>query len=324
MAIFALKDLKTMSWVLMISGTITLIALIMMAELAFAGERTTTVSTYVVRTQEEREQTRWTLTEWLRIKERMKIMDAWIAMFSDPNEDKFSPEFNVSFLATKSTMRRKVDDVTTNDGNGSGNTVKAQAWMTNLISSKVGIRTLNVDCGFEAGARDSGILTVGGNNRSSILMTASIPAEFPSAKTHWYALDLRLFGQHIQDTSLVLKYGLMTAENSIQLPETQTAPELTKKWNSTSASGSMAGVELQFYVTRWLGLEGTAHQYRATRVAYGDHTLTGTWGEALGFIEIGILRLQAGIYEERWRAVWPETHTDTRENGYVAGVKILL
>jgi hypothetical protein len=324
MVIRALKDIGTRSWPEIFFGTVTLLAIMMIAEPAFAGEKTTTVTTYVVRTQEEREQTRWTLTQWLRIKERMKLMDVWIAMFSDPNKEKFSPELNVSILATRATMQRKVDTIITDNGTSDGNTIKVQAWMTNLISSTVGIRTMNVDIGFETGARDSGTLTTGNGNPSTIIMSASIPADLPSAKTRWYALDLRLFGKHIQDTSLVLKYGLMTTENSIQLPGTTAAPELTKQWNATAASGSMAGVELQIYLTRWLGLEASAHQYRATSVAYNDHALTGEWGEALGFIEIGILRLQGGIYEERWRAMWPEIRTDTREHGYVGGIKILL
>ncbi len=324
MAIEALKDIWTRSKPKILFGMVTLLAITMIAEPAMSGEKTTTVTTYVVRTQEERDQTRWTLTEWLRIKERMRLMDVWIAMFSDPAKDRFSPELNISILQTSANMRRKVDNITTDDGTSRGHTVKVQAWMTNLISATIGIRSLNVDVGFEAGARDSGMLSTSVGQSSTILMSASIPAELPSARTRWYALDLRLFGKHIQDTSLVLKYGLMTTENSIQLPGTASAPELSKQWNATSGSGSMGGIELQIYLTRWLGIESSAHQYRVTTVAYGDHSLTGTWGEALGFVEIGILRLQGGIYEERWHAAWPEIQTDTREHGYVGGIKMML
>jgi hypothetical protein len=213
MAIRALKELGTRSWPEILIGAATLLVIMMIAEPALAGEKTTTVTTYVIRTQEERDQTRWTLTQWLRIKERMKLMDVWMAMFSDPNKDKFSPELNVSILATRASMRRKVDNTKTDDGTSNGNTIKVQAWMTNLISSTVGIRTMNVDFGFEAGARDSGTLTTGNSDRSTILMSASIPADLPSAKTRWYALDLRLFGKHIQDTSIVIKYVIMSTEN---------------------------------------------------------------------------------------------------------------
>jgi len=302
---------------------VTLLALIMASEIAFAGETTTTVTTYVVRTQEEREQTRWTLTEWLRIKERMKLMDVWLTMFSDPNKDKFRPELNASFLATRSTIQRKIDGAITDDGTGEGSTVRGQVWMTNLVSSKVGIRTLNIDLGFEAGGRDSGLLSPKDASNTSTV-TASIPANLPSAKTNWYTLDVRLFGKNVQDSSLVLKYGLMQTKNSLQLSNSARAPTLSKESDSAIASGSTAGAELHIYITKWLGFEGTAHKYHATAVAYGNHTLDGTYGEQLGFIEIGILRLQGGIYEERWNATWSTEKTSTIERGYVGGIKILL
>ena len=302
---------------------VTLLALIMASDNAFAGDSITTVTTYVVRTQEEREQTRWTLTEWLRIKERTKLMDVWLTMFSDTNKDKFRPELNASFLATRSTMQRKIDGAITENGTSQGNTMKAQVWMTNLVSSKVGIRTLNIDLGFEAGGRDSGLLSPK-NAATSSTVAASIPADLPSAKSNWYTMDVRLFGKNVQDSSLVLKYGLMQTKNSFQLSNSTLAPTLSKESDSVTASGSTAGAELQLYITKWLGVEGTAHKYHATAVAYGNHSLEGTYGEELGFIEIGILRLQGGIYEERWSATWSAEKTSTLERGYVAGIKLLL
>lgn len=55
----------------------------------------------------------------------------------------------------------------------------------------------------------------------------------------------------------------------------------------------MSGVELQIYLTRGLGLEGYIHQYRSSIAENSDHRILGGSGEALGFFEIGILRLQA-------------------------------
>jgi hypothetical protein len=324
MASTTLKDSRKIFWMLMSAFAITMAALVFDAAMLFAGESTTTVTTYVVRTQEERGQTRWTLTEWLRIKERMKLLDVWLAMFSEPKQSRFSPELNVSYLGTKSALRRKVNEATTTTGSGSGNTARAQVWMTNIISSNFGIRTLNVDLGFEAGGRDSGILTSDTDVAANGVTVASIPADLPSAKTNWYTFDLRLFGKHIQDTSLVLKYGIMQTNNTLQLADTADAPANSRQWNAATASGQTVGAELQLYLTKFIGLEGTAHQYRATTVAYGDHSLRGSWGEGLMFIEIGILRLQGGIYEERWQAVWPDIKTDTFEHGYVGGLKILL
>jgi len=52
------------------------------------------VVTYIEDVQEERKSTRWTLTEWLRIKERMKMMDVWLWMFPYPKKGKFPPELS--------------------------------------------------------------------------------------------------------------------------------------------------------------------------------------------------------------------------------------
>jgi hypothetical protein len=309
---------------------LAVLALALGAEIAFAGESTTTVTTYVVHTQDERQQTRWTLTEWLRIKERTKLMDVWLAMFSDPNKSKFAPELNASILATQSTMQRKVDGALTDSGTGQGRSAKAQVWLTNVLSSRVGIRMLNVDLGFEAGAHDSGILApkaltdAEAQAATPAAVTSTSAAQTPYARTNWYTFNMRLFGRHIQDTSLILKYGLMQTKNTLQLSSAAANLGVSSKSGSQTASGPTAGAEIQVYLTRNLGLEGTGHQYRATTVAYADHTLTGSYGEGLAFIEIGILRLQGGVYEERWIGKWSDVWTSTLEHGYVGGIKVLL
>lgn len=304
-----------------------LLAVSIGAGIAFAGETTTTVTTYVESTQDERNSTRWTLTEWLRIKERTRLMDVWLAMFSKPKQKVFAPELNVSILATKSVMQRKVDAAITDDGVGEGKSVKAQVWLTNLVSSHVGFRMLNIDLGFEAGVHDSGVLVQKAVPEAAVALVDAVaadPAQTPSARTNWYTFNARLFGKHTQDTSLVLKYGLMQTKNSLHLSSAAAGTDSSNNAGSETASGSAAGAELQLYLTRNLGLEGGAHQYRATSVAFADHTLKGTYGEGLAFIEIGILRVQGGVYEERWSGKWSDFRTSTIERGYLGGLKILL
>src|SRR5262245_64424210 len=79
-----------------------------------------TVTTYVVKVQEERETTRWTLTEWLKIKERMRMMDLWLAMFSDPKKDKFQPELMLSYGLTRGDYSFASEDATLEEGGLSG------------------------------------------------------------------------------------------------------------------------------------------------------------------------------------------------------------
>ena len=313
---------RTVSTVTLIYG----LSFMMNAPVAYGAETTTKVTTYVVQTQEEREQTKWTLTQWLRIIERMKLMDVWLAMFSDPNKDRFRPEFNLSILGSKSALQRKVDGVLTDDGTGQGQTIKGQLWLTNLVSSQFGIRTLNLDLGLEAGRRDSGSLTAKSSTNSSGLSStlSANRADSAAAKTNWYSVNLRLFGKHIQDSSLVIKYGVMQTTNSLYLPNTPSTIDMITNPAISKAAGTFKGAELQMYLIRSVGLEGTVHQYQANTVAYADHTLEGAYGEGLLFIEVGILRLQAGIYEERWNASWTNVKTSTKESGYVGGIKLQL
>ena len=61
------------------------------------AKSSSTVVINIEDTQDERKELRWTLTEWMRIKERMKMMDVWLAMNSDPKKDKFRPEIQFAY-----------------------------------------------------------------------------------------------------------------------------------------------------------------------------------------------------------------------------------
>ena len=299
--------------------------LIMTSEVAFADQ--VTVTTYVTRVQEERASTRWTLTEWLHIKERMKLMDVWLAMFSDPVKDRFSPELNMSWFVTRAHTARKEADTVAMEGDSAGHEGRAQFWMTNLVSSTFGVRTLNIDLGVEGGQHDSGSVTdLTTTNTSSAAASTSLSTSestvAPVSRTTWYTGNLRLFGKNIQDTSLVLKYGLIQTNNTWQLPGGAEFAATSSRDGAGLATGTMAGLELQIYLLKWLGAEGTAHSYLPMTVAFKDHKLSGYYGEALVFVEISLLRLVAGRYEEQWDASWSQMNTKTRETGYLAGVKI--
>ena len=295
------------------------ILLFMMSEVAFGDQ--VTVTTYVTRVQEERASTRWTLTEWLRIKERMKLMDVWLAMFSDPAKDRFSPELNVSWLMTSAQMSRKEGGADTMAGVATGHTGQAQFWMTNLVSSSFGVRTLNIDLGVEGGQHDSGNATHL-TNTSATASTSTSSVANPVARTTWYTANLRLFGKNIQDSSLIVKYGLVSTKNTWQLPATTDVT--TAPYGVDLATGPMAGASLQVYVLHWLGAEGTAHRYFPMSSASGDHKLSGYYGEAMGFVEVSVLRIVAGRYQQQWDASWPNTVTQTREAGYLAGLKLQI
>ncbi len=276
------------------------------------------VTTYVTRVQEERQTTRWTLTEWLRIKERMKIMDVWLAMFNDPAKDRFSPELNISVLTTRANLDLQSGETETTSGEPmAGHTARAQLWMTNLVSTTTGIRTLNLDLGAEAGQHVTG--DVG---------SESLTRVGQSAQTNWYTLNLRLFGRNIQDTSLVVKYGAVQTQNALLIPSEISSLDTFNQKASSAANGTMSGVELQVYVLKWLGGEATYHKYSPTKTTLDDHLVEGQYAEALGFIEVSLLRLSFGRYEERWTANWynnaNNVSTESVESGYLAGLKLQI
>lgn len=291
---------------------------------AFAGE--TQVTTYVIKTQEERENTRWTLTEWLKIKERMRMMDLWLAMFSDPKKDRFQPELMLSYGMTQGQYNYKAADGRAEDGGLSGATGKAQLWLTNLISSTVGIRMLNVDLGVEGFKRTSGgfaakqvtaaaaAATDGGTGSSGAATDPLVGDR--GFENEYYTGNLRIFGRNIQDSSLVLKYGRYSAKNTIldNVAESET----------TSQKGIVAGAELQLYVMRWLGAEGNVLKYGDATGAKGSEALSGTYVDYMGFVEISLLRLMGGVYQEEWSTTRDAENVKTSERGTFAGLKLQL
>jgi hypothetical protein len=244
-----------------------------------------------------------------------------MAMFSNPAKDKFRPELNISYLLTQSSVHKTSEDGTSLfEGTSEGYTGKAQFWATNLVSSTLGVRTLNIDFGVEGGEHNTG-KAISIANQAAVINTNS---REQSARTTWYTANLRLFGKSIQDSSLVVKYGMMSTKNHLQLSEDDALSSSTAKPAAASASGAMAGAELQLYLMSWLGGEATYHQYMPVHVAYSSHTLAGTYAEASGFIEVSLLRLMVGRYEERWQADWTSDRVNTREHGYIAGVKVSI
>ncbi len=265
------------------------------------------VREYVVETQEQRESTRFTLTEWLKIKERMKMMDLWLAMFSSPEKDRFSPEINVIYGQHQGTVNW---DSNGEAGSGSltGQYARGQLWLTNIISGTVGIRLLNIDLGGEGYMRMTG--APDGTPDSSLSYERTINSQY-------YAGNLRLFGKSIQDTSLVAKYGAYSVTNNI--------PFLADSPMKATYQGVVYGGELQLYLLKFLGMEGNYLAYQDTRGGVvGEPGADGTSWDGGVFIEISLLRLMAGKYEERWNLGTDTEKYSTIDSGYIFGVKLQL
>jgi hypothetical protein len=282
----------------------------------------TQVITYVVTTQQQREDTRWTLTEWLRIKERMKMMDVWLAMFSEPEKDKFAPEFNVFYGALNGTSKvtgvnqtgaapADLSKITDQSAEG-----RMQLWLTNLVSGALGVRTLNIDFGIETYLRmfsvDVPDMVLASNSK---MPSNSVTAYTSKPYLRYNSANLRLFGKNIQDSSLVLKFGEYASES--YLPGLfNTGPQ------EMNFSNRMLGVELQLYLFRWLGLEGNYLAFNSA--SKGAFSAAGQAIEYGAYVEISLLRLMGGFFQDNW--VYGETdlnaHIHEVNKGMYAGLKL--
>lgn len=265
--------------------------LIIVAIFAFSlifGSRRSLGDTVIVKVieqrQEQRKSTRWTLTEWLRIKERMKMMDVWLAMFS-PKEPEFTPELNLYGRKRLASMEISTSQESpfAYEGEEKGFSV----WLTNLVSSSTGIRTLNIDIGFEGGNYTADKVTgeaaspVTGSDEKFKISTTSA------------GVNLRILGSHSQDNSLVLGVGRETSSGDF-------SRSTSGDFLYTDYGGQYQKALMKLYLAGFLGIEG---EYRSTEVTVSSNVdavqkfdkTTTRYG---AFIEISLLRFEYFVVEE--------------------------
>jgi hypothetical protein len=269
------------------------------------------VVTYIEDVQEERKSTRWTLTEWLRIKERMKMMDVWLAMFSDPKKDKFAPELSLQYGQSRGLSLFKYGDAAdfqdttwaTSETEHKKEHGRLQFWFTNLVSSTTGLRTLDIDLGLEASFI----------NRFMVEQQTLTPAAFPELvtgtdKTQLSGVNLRIFGANEQDSFLVGKIGKFNRSSGFA-----DSP-------FASTSGTYYGGEMALYFLRFLGAEGQymmfkpqlsdAEKAKASNIEYG------------GFLEIYNVRFIYSIYDHNWSQEKEGVRLDSREQGRMLTLRL--
>ena len=288
-----------------------LISLILLVAFSTAAQgQWRTYRTYVYETQEYRQSTRWTLTEWLRIKERIKLMDVWLAMFSDPKSDsKFRPELNLNYGIHKGRFAVG-GDTQKESSEISGKYLKGQLWLTNIISGTIGIRMLNIDIGGEGYLRlsDNAVdLATGSADDFTADSINQISTKHVSA-------NIRLFGKSIQDSSLVAKYGNYEALNTLHMGDNLYEPSIQ--------TGTFYGGELQLYLTKVFGIEGNYHEYQKQNNPEASQNLGGTYYDYNAFIEISLIRLVFGKYTESWNVSDAFGNYDVTGEGYTGGLKL--
>lgn len=268
------------------------------------------VTTYVIKVQEERNKTRWNLTEWLRIKERMKMMDLWLAMMTDTKKDRFSPELSIggnNLLAVQT-----IDNDTTIAANQvDGGAVNAQLWFTNLVSSSTGLRTLNIDLGLEGAIHQ---YKLGEVDEEKNIGTPAGMKITENREFDYQLMNFRFFGKNVQDSSMVFKAGIFKANPGFH--------DLNLS-DQNSISGTAAGGELVLYLFDYFGLEGHALSLQADD-GISSRKVSGSWMQYGAFIELSMLRLSSGIYRESWK--WQESSNpvELKHDGMAVEAKLFF
>lgn len=267
----------------------------------------TVVTTYITKVQEERQDTRWTLTQWLLIKERMRLMDVWLAMFSEPKTAKFRPEISLAYYKNQTAFSHLPLQAY------QGSTTRGQLWLTNLVSSTVGVRTLNIDLGGEFQREEH---TVRGSLVSGLDQSGTALISPGSSRLQSFMGNLRLFGKHVQDSSLILKYGEFRYQGF--------DPTARQGVESIVEKGPQYGGELTLYMSNWFGIEGnySVLGQEPSRSVIGS--LGGDYAEALVFIEISVLRLVGGSSLRSWSHQKAEAVETTKQAGVLGGLKLNL
>lgn len=276
------------------------------------------VITYIIKQQEERKSTRFTLTEWLKIKERMKLMDVWLAMFSKPEHDVFSPELRLTY--GQSRLESTFSGFTVTGGAGalkpSVNTTfgRAQLWLTNLFSGTVGIRMLNIDLGFEGEWRKSKFDMPNATVQFSSNASQSISAGSRSSYLGTKSLNLRIFGDSIQDSSFVLRIGQYNA--------TTDSSQLLPNGKTCAFRGTAYGGDLQLYINHWLGLDASytlLENVKDEGISFKGHMFQ--YGI---FVEISLLSFGGGVFEKQMQLLSGADGFKEQHRGYYMSTSLYL
>ncbi len=239
---------------------------------------------YLVERQDERKETRWTLTEWLHIKERMKMMDLWLALFGEDKNKRIAPELSLSYERGESqaVLSSTEGDAFSLTGDRSlTEHGQVQFWFHNLVSSTTGLRTLSIDLGLE------------GRFANRFAHQALLSEELGklglssrTGRTQQASLNFRLFGANVQDSGLVLKLGKYAHRSYWSASE------------SRDAEGLYEGAELLLYLMPWLGLEGHWDLYQKNQSE--DLGVNGWSRQGSAFVEFFNLRVGYGAQQAAW------------------------
>jgi len=209
---------------------------------------------------DEKEKSRWTLSEWMAQKDRNRMMDMWLVMHSPSPYEAFIQGTYHDYQLTIDTPSQQTR----------GQELSGALGFYALILGLEGFYENN----WQEAFTDSGGL-----------------------------IGLRLFGIHVQNTHLILQYGVRNRINTL-----------------ASVQQEFAGADLDLYVELHSGLHANYRYFiPTTNTYYGQ--VSGNRYEAAYFVEFGSLRLFGGWQAENFSVTTPQAQSQTRA-GLWSGLRL--
>jgi hypothetical protein len=227
---------------------------------------------YFYRAAAQREEKRWTLQEWLETKDRNRMMDLWLALYSSPNP------YEAMLGGAYKSSTTEVDNPTSQNQTTSGDGyVTAHASIVGITGE------------YENNVQDK-YRDING------------------------MLNLRIFGNSLQNTFLTLHYGQRTRT----LEGTAT---------DTDYKNQFGQVSLQLYLMKYFGLDGSYRKYVPATEEKLNQEIWGDLSEAGVFIDFKAVRVFGSWYRD-YQVIKSTTgtfdETDTLRFGTKTGIKIFF
>lgn len=276
----------------------------------FAADKTI-VHHYYHGTQKERQSTRFTILEWLKIKKRIKEMDVWLAMYSSPAKAKFRPELKLSYTLNRSGHEWDTTGAEAAAAHQHMNRrLKGQLFLTNLITSTLRAKLLNIDIGFEMTQDNS--QPVAGTEK--VFPRTSLAPGFSKEALYGYsaqrqAVNVRLLGSHIQDSSLMVKYGTI---------KEKAHPAGASE--EISITGSYYELESLIYLTSWFAIHGSWQNDSPS--SQGAPLIHRQRRELGATIDIGLIGVTGGVYDYSRQANFSGGETTVPIKGQFLGIAV--
>lgn len=219
-----------------------------------------------------KEGSRWTLQEWLSQKERNHLMDLWLGMYAPSPYEFYLSGQSLSYDKSFTTVPAASTDSTHSYRSSAGG-IGAFAAVIGLVGE------------YENNSEEGYNELLG-------------------------SLNLRVLGNAVQGTHLILSYG-----------------QRTKNQNSTGSlitlRQNFAGADLDLYLLKHFGLHGNYKSF-ATNNETSLGEVTGSKTEAGAFIDFGAVRIFGNWYSEKQDQVLSTTTTRTIRTGVQSGLKFFF